>query len=311
MPFKKDYKVSIIVPVYKAERYINKCVNSILSQTYTNFELLLIEDGSPDKSAKICDELRMKDNRIRVFHKSNGGASSARNVGLDNITGDFVMFVDADDYIDSDMLECLVREQQRFDVDAVVSVYRVVRNFTTDAGHNRKLVDSWGALSLMFLWQTDTGPWGKLIAANRIGKHRFPEGITNEDVVFLFYVYQDCESVLFLNESYYHYRVNLTSVTHGDMRPVFDALSNAEMMKAEVRRLNFPEYVKADYQMYYDRMKLQMAQSFLRRGTKEEYPQEYRAVRKYVLSIFWRIMFGLRFPFKDRVKLLRVLLSII
>lgn len=97
-------KVSVIVPVYKAENYLHKCVDSILAQTFTDFELLLIDDGSPDLSGEICDQYAAADSRVRVFHKPNGGVSSARNCGLDNACGEWVMFVDADDWIDEDSI---------------------------------------------------------------------------------------------------------------------------------------------------------------------------------------------------------------
>ena len=93
-------KVSIIIPVYKVEKYIHRCVDSVLNQTYKNLEILLVDDGSPDNCCAICDEYAIKDTRIRVFHKENGGQSSARNLALDNMTGDYVMFVDSDDYIE-------------------------------------------------------------------------------------------------------------------------------------------------------------------------------------------------------------------
>ena len=92
-------KVSIIVPVYKAEKYLNRCIDSILAQTFTDWELLLIDDGSPDRSGDICDEYAKKDTRIRVFHKKNGGVSSARNLGLDYVQGEYVTFVDSDDWL--------------------------------------------------------------------------------------------------------------------------------------------------------------------------------------------------------------------
>lgn len=98
-------KISIIVPVYKVEQYLPKCIDSILSQTYQDWELLLINDGSPDNSGNICDEYAQKDERIRVFHKENGGASSARNIGLDNASGDFICFIDSDDIVEPSFLE--------------------------------------------------------------------------------------------------------------------------------------------------------------------------------------------------------------
>lgn len=100
-------KISIIVPVYKVEQFLPKCIDSILSQTYQNWELLLIDDGSPDNSGIICDEYAQKDKRIRVFHKENGGVSSARNIGIDNAIGEWITFIDSDDYIQPGFLEGL------------------------------------------------------------------------------------------------------------------------------------------------------------------------------------------------------------
>ena len=99
-------KISVIVPVYKAEKYLHRCIDSILAQTYTDFELLLIDDGSPDNCGAICDEYAAKDSRVRVFHKENGGVSSARNLGLDNADGDYIAFCDADDYVSEGWLKC-------------------------------------------------------------------------------------------------------------------------------------------------------------------------------------------------------------
>lgn len=99
--------ISIIVPIYKVEQYLHQCIDSILHQTFSNFELLLIDDGSPDKSGAICDEYALKDSRIRVFHKINGGVSSARNIGLDNAQGEWIYFVDPDDILFDDCLEVL------------------------------------------------------------------------------------------------------------------------------------------------------------------------------------------------------------
>ena len=91
-------KISVIVPVYNVEKYLPRCIDSILSQTFTDFELLLIDDGSPDNCGKICDEYAAKDSRVRVFHKPNGGVSSARNLGLDNARGEWIAFIDSDDF---------------------------------------------------------------------------------------------------------------------------------------------------------------------------------------------------------------------
>ena len=113
-------KVSIITPVYKAEKYLCKCIESIIAQSFQDWELLLIDDGSPDESGKICDYYGEKDSRIRVFHKDNGGVSSARQYGLDNATGDYVIHVDPDDWVESDMLEALLAIAIKENADMVI-----------------------------------------------------------------------------------------------------------------------------------------------------------------------------------------------
>ena len=99
--------ISIIVPLYNAEQDLPRCIDSILAQSYTDFELLLIDDGSPDNCGAICDEYATRDSRVRVFHKKNGGVSSARNLGLENACGEYIAFIDSDDYVLNDYLEML------------------------------------------------------------------------------------------------------------------------------------------------------------------------------------------------------------
>ena len=95
-----EKKISIIIPVYKVEKYLDKCVESVVNQTYKNLEIILVDDGSPDNCPKMCDEWAEKDKRIKVIHKENGGLSDARNFGIEKATGDYLMFLDSDDYLD-------------------------------------------------------------------------------------------------------------------------------------------------------------------------------------------------------------------
>ena len=111
--------VSIILPVYNAEKFLNKCVQSILNQTYKNFELLIINDGSKDNSLQICQELAKTDNRIRVFDKQNGGCSTARNMGIENASGEYFTFIDPDDYMLPAHIECLVKAASKADMGIV------------------------------------------------------------------------------------------------------------------------------------------------------------------------------------------------
>lgn len=119
-------KISVIVPVYNVEKYLPRCIDSILSQSFTNFELILVDDGSPDNSGRICDKYAAKDSRIRVIHKKNGGASSARNVGIKNAKGEWITFIDADDYI----------EQGFFAIPGELSEDLLIQNYKKEEGGN-------------------------------------------------------------------------------------------------------------------------------------------------------------------------------
>lgn len=132
----RNIKVSIIIPIYKSEKYLSKCIDSIIAQEYSNWEILLIDDGSPDKSGEICDEYAKRDNRIKVFHKENGGVSSARNLGLDNIEGDYVTFVDSDDWLSEETLTLCSSYFDKYEIIRFSMVY--VESLIED--NNRKLV---------------------------------------------------------------------------------------------------------------------------------------------------------------------------
>lgn len=122
----EDKKVSIAIPIYNVENYLDRCVKSIVNQTYKNLEIILVDDGSTDGCGKICDEWVKKDNRIKVVHKSNGGLSSARNAGLANATGDYIMFEDSDDWIEAELVERCVKRIENDKSDIVIFGYRKV-----------------------------------------------------------------------------------------------------------------------------------------------------------------------------------------
>ena len=124
-------KISVIIPVYNAEKYLERCIDSILAQTFTDFDLLLIDDGSKDKSGEICDEYARKDNRVKVFHKENGGVSSARNLGLDNANGEWVCFCDADDWVLSEWLQAfsqLISGNEDILFSGYISIYNGIKD---------------------------------------------------------------------------------------------------------------------------------------------------------------------------------------
>ena len=205
-------KVSIIVPVYKAESYLHRCVDSILAQTFTDFELLLIDDGSPDKSGEICDEYAKKDSRIRVIHKENGGVSSARQRGQEEACGEYTIHVDPDDWVELTMLEDLYRNAKDDNADMVIcdyytneeSLQKYIKQEPTKLDNN---------VVLRELFQQLHGScWNKLVRrACYIGKVNFPKGINCcEDLIWCIQVLKCKPKISYVNKAYYHYMITTT-----------------------------------------------------------------------------------------------------
>lgn len=171
--------ISIIVPVYKAEKYLHKCLDSILAQTFTDFEVLLIDDGSPDRSGEICDEYAAKDSRMRVFHKENGGVSAARQTGMDNALGEWTIHVDPDDWVEPTMLEELYKKAKETDADMVICDY------FQDIGNCSQYIDQVPSSLdhieiLKGLFRNLQGScWNKLVKRDCYSRYgiRFPKGI--------------------------------------------------------------------------------------------------------------------------------------
>lgn len=200
-------KISVIVPVYNAEKYLRRCIDSILAQTFTDFELLLIDDGSKDSSGRICDEYSEKDERVIVFHKPNGGVSSARNLGLDNVKGEWIGFVDADDWVELNYLQKLMScFDQNVDMAECSYVYEGVDalKFKTEFD----LFDSYQYLIKLFVNGRfyEGFLWVKLFKRDLIGKLRFETSLAyNEDRVFIANYLLKCNKVKAIKDCLYHY----------------------------------------------------------------------------------------------------------
>lgn len=204
-------KVSVIIPVYKAEKYLNRCIDSILAQTYKTWELLLIDDGSPDRSGDICDEYAKRDNRIKVFHKENGGVSSARNLGLDNIEGDFVTFVDSDDWLLENTLTLCSSYFDKYEIVRFSMVY--IESLVGD--NNRKLVlpfsKSKNAIMQRILERNSLlGVWGGVYKADLFNNPsiRFNSNLVMaEDWLVLCLLVNRCQSIIDLSDVCYCYNI--------------------------------------------------------------------------------------------------------
>ena len=215
---KRKPLISVIVPVYKVEQYLVKCVNSIIAQTYSNIEIILVDDGSPDKSGELCDSLAKLDHRIRVIHKSNGGLSSARNAGIDIAKGEYIGFVDSDDFIEPYMYEKLLNlingEKTKLAVCAVNYVFEdgkkrhkplLGENYTFDFKH--------AIIEMNTHRIFDMGAWSKLYHRSLFDNLRFPTGKLSEDYYIMFKILDRAQNISYLDVPCYNYLQRKNSIT--------------------------------------------------------------------------------------------------
>lgn len=235
-------KISVVVPIYNVEDYLPRCVDSILGQTFSDFELFLVDDGSPDNCGKICDEYAKIDERTQVIHKENGGLSDARNVALDRATGEYLAFVDSDDYIASNCLELLYNAAQKHDAKLVVgnmlSVDEEENIKDFYCPHKEETV-----LKGRDILETLTQP----CAVNRLYKTelfkniRYPAGRLYEDVFVYHKILEQVEKIIFVGQATYYYFLRKGSIMRSEYNVKF-----ADIIEALESRLKWLEKIGAE-----------------------------------------------------------------
>lgn len=201
--------ISVIVPVYNVEEYLRRCIDSILNQTYHDIEIILIDDGSTDNSGKICDEYALKDNRIRVIHKENGGLSDARNVGLNSMKGKYVTFVDSDDYVEEFYIKYLYELLEKYNTKMSIASYTVTTNskqINMKDGYNETVLNTEECLDRMLCEQGFTiSSCAKMYLKDLFNNVRFPKGKLCEDNATTYKLVMQCEKIAYGNKSIYNY----------------------------------------------------------------------------------------------------------
>lgn len=249
-------RVSIIVPIYKVEPYIRRAVNSILQQTYRELEIILVDDGSPDNCGKICDEYKVKDERIKVIHKENGGLSDARNAGLDIATGDYIAFVDSDDYIAPDFIERLLDALHKNQADVAICSFGITEALDYDDTifeideRGKKGYEADGSMEdftrnglLSNLYDANHRDatyfivvWNKLYKAKLWKDIRFPKGKIHEDEATTYRIYDMVEKGVYLHRPLYGYFSAPESITRGRFK-----LNRLDWLDALTDRIRFFE----------------------------------------------------------------------
>ena len=240
--------ISVIVPVYKSEKYLDRCVQSILNQTYQDFELILVDDGSPDNSPLLCDKWAENDSRVYVIHKENGGASSARNAGLKIAKGRWIAFADSDDWLDRTALKTLYDLANQYNVPMAIGGMRVVQKYT-DASivmkQNAKVLSNADLMSRFFRLngEPDThSVCGAIIRRDILEDYSFIEGRMNEDVETCYYLARKCEAAVYTDAPLYNYFKNIEGVTNsGFSKKKLDLLDIWDIVQKQVEQFT-PEY---------------------------------------------------------------------
>lgn len=308
-------KISVIVPVYNTRDCLKRCVDSILNQTYQNLEVLLVDDGSTDGSGQLCDAFVKQDNRVRVYHKENGGASSARNLGMQNAIGDYISFIDSDDYIDSDVYQMMIELIQEKDLPIV----QISRDERDEAGGRLedvcippkevRLCDTETFIKELLLHQADCSFCTKLVKREPLLKHRFPEGELNEDfklLVELFVQEQEIKEVGILPKQGYHVICRSDSTTRKRSEDSFsrvfmDIVNNADHMQQVVDQnypklrayaLRFNLYQRLDYMLHIPISQMNRQNVF------------YRNVKKYLRRHVLHTIFNPYLTIKNKEYLL-------
>jgi glycosyltransferase involved in cell wall biosynthesis len=226
--------ISVIVPVYKVEQYLRTCIDSVINQTYSNWELILVDDGSPDNSPRICDEYAAKDKRIKVFHKANGGVSSARNMALNNSKGEYITFLDGDDFLHAEYLAVLHNLSIKYEADITqCSFLRGTETVFPDI-YKRIKVWTFDNHTIFLKGYSKIIVWGKLYKRKLLEGIRMPEGKPFEDDFTTWKWYYNANKIVVTDITLYYYTDNdLSTMSAHAKRP------NLDFIEAYEERIDF------------------------------------------------------------------------
>lgn len=249
-----DELISIVVPVYNVEKYLNRCIDSIINQTYSNIEIILVNDGSKDNSGNICDSYAAKDERIKVIHKENGGLSDARNVGIENSTGEYMCFIDSDDFISDKMIEKMREKIMNTHSDIVICnrihfynereqhiKYKIIEgNLIMNAEEAIKELNSFRYF--------DMSACSKLYKSSLFEKLKFPKGKLSEDAYIMYLLFDNSNKITYFSDPLYYYYQRQNSISK-DSKINYDFIEAAEKQMFFIER-KYPalkKYVRSAY----------------------------------------------------------------
>ncbi len=303
--------ISIIIPVYNIEKYLERCVRSVCEQTYSNLEILLVDDGSTDNSGAICDKLALEDTRIHVFHKENGGSSSARNLGISKARGEYLGFVDSDDYVSKEMYQLLLEGIQTYEAE----IAQVGRDEIDEQGNllpniceppaEVQWIDSQEFLKEMLMHRGDCSFCTKLIKKRLLENRSFPIGELNEDFKLMVALLQETKGVVSLPQQTYHVFYRIGSNTRKESKETFSrvfeyCVNNADMVQSLVDEMyptlsqiafRFGMFQRLEYLLHIPVSQMQKTN------------RTYRAICVYVRRHIWGVWKNAYLTSKNKVYL--------
>ena len=297
-------QISIIVPVYKTEAYLEKCVESIVKQTYSNIEIILVDDGSPDTCPAICDKLADTYENVIVYHKQNGGQGSARNYGVEKAHGDFIVFVDSDDYVSADYVQYMWDLKTQTGADIVSCRYMMVdesgRHLEVESEYAVEVVSGMQAFAQTYIYRTKDGfpPYAKLLPKWVTKKYPFPDGYF-EDFATSYLYYASVNTVAFGNGALnYFYLQRQGSTLHSGFSEkqlhIFDICDEI----VEWMEINCPALRKYGALLYF-RQLIHILQSFTL--TDSDYEELYNKYHKYFQQNLSAVLCCKAFSLKEKV----------
>lgn len=298
--------LSVVVPVYNVEEYLARCVDSILNQTYRNLEVILVDDGATDSSGSICDDFAAKDSRVRVIHKKNGGLSSARNAGIDMASGEYITFVDSDDWIEADAYEHMLDVMKRYQVKLVCG-----GNYDVDGETGKRtlalcpqkeeVISSEEFVGRMFLWQGfDSSACDKIYHKSLLETFRYPEGRVCEDVAVTYKIVLATDRAALSDRPFYNYYHREGSITISTAAEITDKTFHFSQHTAVIYSYIRENYPAIEAQARFLRVRslshilllLEQAEEDVRIRFAEEYHHARRELRKHLGFILGSRYFG-------------------
>ncbi len=281
--------ISVIIPVYKVEKYLEKCIQSVINQTYENLQIILVDDGSPDNCGKICDEYAKKDHRIEVIHKSNGGLSDARNKGLEIAKGEYIGFVDSDDYIEADMYEVLYNLLKQYNADVSICNFYTVSQGKISIKNADNGINEYNRIEILKEILLDKNiqsyAWNKLYKKELFDEIKYPIGKKYEDIGTTFFLLEKCNKVVVTGKSEYYYINRQDSIVNNVTETTITDYIELIMQRYDYIEENIKEL--SSYNKDYLKRILKTAEKDIKSlnevgdYTKKKYEELYNKVQKF------------------------------